>query len=382
MADERKARTAPEESGRRGPEPADDLDRLEGRIVYVSSDDIVADAKQIIDSTQRVAHQAINITLVQRNWLLGRRIAQEELEDSSRAELYGRKVVPMLAKELTVAYGRGFTRTSLYQYVRFYRMFPEIVHVTSGQSRILLTWTQYRELLRVEDPKVRAWYEREAADQGWNVEVLSRNISSQYCERMLSNHVEPPHRKAIVPSAAAKRAQRLAFINNPTVVEFLGLPADPHLHESDLESAILANLQQFLLELGKGYAFVARQQHIRTEWDDFYIDLVFYNYILKCFVLIDLKTSKITHQDMGQMDMYVRMYDDLRCGEDDNPTLGIILCAKTNEDIARYSVLHDNDHLFASKYKLYLPSEEELRAEIEEQKRIFCAQLEEGGDDE
>lgn len=177
MTDKRKAQTAFEKSGRRGPESANGLDRLEGCIVYVSSDDIVADAKQIIDNAQRVAHQAINITLVQRNWLLGRRIAQEEMKDSSRTELYGRKVVPMLAKELTVAYGRGFTRTSLYQYVRFYRMFPEIVHVASGQSRILLTWTHYRKLLRVEDPEVHAWHEREAADQSWNVGGCFRETS-------------------------------------------------------------------------------------------------------------------------------------------------------------------------------------------------------------
>lgn len=190
---------------------------------------------------------------------------------------------------------------------------------------------------------------------------------------MLSSHAEPPHEKGIVPSASVEKAERLAFIKSPMVVEFLGLPNDPHIHESDLESAIIANLQQFLLEMGKGYAFVARQQHIRTEWSDFFIDLVFYNYILQCFVLVDLKTSKITHQDVGQMDMYVRMHDELKRGENDNPTLGIVLCAETDEAIARYSVLKDNEQLFASKYKLYLPDEDELKAEIEEQKRLFWA---------
>ncbi|MBQ9579398.1 MAG: DUF1016 family protein [Ottowia sp.] len=358
-----------------------DIERYNGSIEYASSGDIVADAKLIIDSAQRVAHQAINITLIRRNWLLGRRIVEEELGGDTRTDLYGRKVVPMLARELTKEYGKGYTRTSLYQYAQFYRMFPEIVHVASGQSFARLTWTHYRELLRVQNPAARAWYEQEAANQGWNVETLSRNISSQYCERMLSNHVAlPEHKTAIVPSAAAARAERLAFIKSPLVVEFLGLSNAPHVHESKLESAILANLQQFLLELGKGYAFVARQQHIRTEWDDFFIDLVFYNYILRCFVLVDLKMGKITHQDVGQMDMYVRMYDDLKRGDGDNPTLGIVLCAETDEDIARYSVLHGNEQLFASKYKLYLPDEEELRAEIEAQKRIFRAQHEEGGE--
>jgi predicted nuclease of restriction endonuclease-like (RecB) superfamily len=254
-------------------------------------------------------------------------------------------------------------------------MFPEIVHAASGQSHVLLTWTHYRELLRVQSDEARAWYEREAASQGWSVKQLSRNISSQYCERMLSSGVEPSQSEALA-SGATERAERLAFVKSPMVMEFLGLPADPHIHESDLESAILDNLQQFLLELGKGYAFVARQQHIRTEWDDFYIDLVFYNYILRCFVLIDLKASRITHQDVGQMDMYVRMYDEFRRNEGDSPTLGIVLCAETDEDIARYSVMRGSEQLFMSKYKLYLPDEEELRAEIEAQKRVFLAQHE------
>ena len=192
---------------------------------------------------------------------------------------------------------------------------------------------------------------------------------------MLSSGVELSQSEAL-SSSALERAERLAFVKSPMVMEFLGLPADPHIHESDLESSILDNLQQFLLELGKGYAFVARQQHIRTEWDDFYIDLVFYNYILRCFVLIDLKTSRITHQDMGQMDMYVRMYDEFRRNEGDSPTLGIVLCAETDEDIARYSVMRGSEQLFMSKYKLYLPDEEELRAEIEAQKRVFLAQHE------
>ncbi|MGI6221489.1 MAG: PDDEXK nuclease domain-containing protein [Coriobacteriales bacterium] len=356
------------------------IECYESGIDYTNSGDIVADAKLIIDSAQRVAHQAVNITLIRRNWLLGRRIVEEELGDGTRSELYGRKVVSKLAEELTREYGKGYTRRSLYQYAQFYRMFPEIVQMSPAQSIPRLSWSHYVELLRVKNDRARAWYEQEAAGQGWSVEVLSRNISSQYCERMLSNQVEPPHEKAAVPSAEAERAERLAFVKSPMVVEFLGLSDNPRLHESSLESAILANLQQFLLELGKGYAFVARQQHIRTEWDDFFIDLVFYNYILRCFVLVDLKTNKITHQDVGQMDMYVRMYDDLKRNEGDNPTLGIVLCAETDEDIARYSVLHENEQLFSSKYKLYLPDEEELRAEIEEQKRIFRAQVEEDGD--
>lgn len=173
------------------------------------------------------------------------------------------------------------------------------------------------------------------------------------------------------------QADKLEFIKNPIVAEFLGLASNTDFTESDLESSILSNLQKFLMELGKGYAFVARQQHIRTEKQDYFIDLVFYNYILKCFVLIDLKTEKITHQDVGQMDMYIRMYDELKRSEGDNPTIGIVLCSDTDEDIARYSVLHGNEQLFASKYKLYLPTEEELREEIETQKTMFYLQQKE-----
>ena len=355
-----------------------DIELINNGIEYGNSGDIVADAKRIIDSAQRAAHQAINIALVRRNWLLGKRIVEEELGGSTRSELYGREVVPMLAKELTREYGKGYSRASLYQYVQFYRMFPEIVQTATGQSSLRLSWSHYVELLRVKNDRARAWFEQEAAEQGWSVKVLSRNIDSQYCERMLSNQIEPTHSGEVALGEVAEKVERLAFIKNPMVVEFLGLPGDPHIHESRLESAILANLQSFLLEMGKGYAFVGRQQHIRTEWSDFYIDLVFYNYLLRCFVLVDLKTSRITHQDVGQMDMYVRMYDDLMRNEGDNPTLGIVLCTETDEDIARYSVLHGSEQLFASKYKLYLPDEDELKAEIEEQKRIFRAQLDEG----
>ena len=173
------------------------------------------------------------------------------------------------------------------------------------------------------------------------------------------------------------KRDKLEFIKNPVVAEFLGLSEDVSFTENDLELSILSNLQKFIMELGKGYAFVARQQHIHTEKQEYYIDLVFYNYILKCFVLFDLKINKITHQDVGQMDMYIRMYDEMKHGEGDNPTLGVLLCADTNEDIAKYSVLHGNEQLFATKYKLYLPSEEELRAEIETQKAMFLLQQQE-----
>ena len=359
-----------------------DMEKTESRIGYIVTDDIVSDMKSIIEASQKSAHQAINVALIRRNWLLGMRIDEEVLRSDDRSDLYGRKVVCELSKELTKAYGKGYSKTSLYQFVRFYRDFPDIFQTASGKCLPRLSWSHYIELLRVADAEARRWYEEEAVGQCWSVAELSRNISSQYYQRMFSTYAKVAHKDAIVPSKSVEKAERLAFIKSPLVVEFLGLPQDPHLHESRLESAILANLRKFLLEMGKGYAFVARQQHIRTEWDDYFIDLVFYNYLLKCFVLIDLKTTKITHQDVGQMDMYVRMYDELKRSEDDGPTLGIVLCAETDEDIARYSVLKGSRQLFASKYKLYLPNEDELRAEIEEQKRLFLAQHEDNDESE
>ena len=239
----------------------------------------------------------------------------------------------------------------------------------------LLTWTHYRTLLQVDDSVARDWYANEAAKEVWSVKTLQRNISSQYYYRILQS-TQPQHIVQEMHELTKPLQDKDEFIKNPVVAEFLGLSFNTDFTESTLEKAIITNLQKFLMELGKGYAFVARQQHIRTEKEDYYIDLVFYNYILKCFVLIDLKTSKVTHQDVGQMDMYVRMYDELKKGVDDNPTIGIVLCADTDDDIARYSVLKGNEQLYASKYKLYLPSPEELRREIEKQKEIYQLQRE------
>ena len=337
--------------------------------------DIVSDLCQIIDSAQKSAYQAVNYTLVQRNWLIGRRIMEEELNGSERAE-YGEQIIVRLAEELTLKYGKGFNKTNLYYFYMFYKEYPEIFHSPSGKSIRILSWTHYRVLLQVEDKKARAWYEQEALSQTWSVRALQRNVSSQYYYRVLQNQKADLMENERNMPMDQKVADRLEFIKNPVITEFLGLPSNLDFTETELEKSILSNLQNFMMELGKGYAFVARQQHIHTAKQDYYTDLIFYNYILKCFVLIDLKTEKITHQDVGQMDMYIRMYDELKRGIDDNPTIGLILCADTDEDIARYSVLHDNEQLFASKYKLYLPTEEELRAEIENQKMMFYLQQE------
>ena len=259
----------------------------------------------------------------------------------------------------------------------FYKAYPDIFHTVSGKSFPLLSWSHYRVLLQVEDAKAREWYEKEAAKEAWSVRTLQRNISSQYYYRLLKSQIKEPVEEEMKELTAPYQADKLEFIKNPVIAEFLGMSGDTSFTETELEKSIISNIQKFLMELGKGYAFVNRQQRIHTEKEDYYIDLVFYNYILKCFVLIDLKTSKITHQDVGQMDMYIRMFDELKRSEGDNPTIGIVLCSDTDEDIAKYSVLHGNEQLFASKYKLYLPTEEELRAEIETQKAMFFLQQEE-----
>jgi len=228
--------------------------------------------------------------------------------------------------------------------------------------------------MRVQSEDARSWYLKESAEQSWAYQTLDRNINSQYYERMLLSQSQKPVEDEMKEKTGNFQHDKLAFIKNPTVLEFLGLQNNLGYIEKDLEDAIIDNLQNFLLELGKGFSFVARQQLIRTEAENYFIDLVFYNYILKCFVLLDIKTTKITHQDVGQMDMYVRMYDELKRNEGDNPTIGIVLCSETDHDIARYSILHGNEQLFASKYKLYLPTEEELRTEIARQKEIFMLQ--------
>ena len=313
--------------------------------------------------------------MIQRNWLIGYRIAEEELNGEERAE-YGARIIKELSKELTNIYGKGFTKTNLYSFYSFYKCFPEIFHTLCGKSepKYPLTWSHYRTLLQVKDKTARSWYEKEAAEQTWSVRTLQRNISSQYYYRMLQTQRQDLVENEMKQLTAEYQSDKLEFIKNPVIAEFLGMEYNTDYEESDLETSILSNLQRFLMEMGKGYAFVARQQHIHTEKQEYYIDLVFYNYILKCFVLIDLKTKKITHQDVGQMDMYIRMYDELKRGKDDNPTLGIVLCADTDEDIARYSVLHGNEQMFMSKYKLYLPTEGELRNEIETQKMMYYLQ--------
>lgn len=341
---------------------------------------VFGDTCVIIEEARKKAFRAVNTALTVRNWQIGERIAREHLGEDGRAE-YGKHIMESLANMLTAKYGKGFDKSSLYKYVKFYSMFPEIVDAVRPQSqdldntkKPLLPWTLYRELIQVENDDARKWYATEAAREVWSSRTLHRNIASQYYFRMLQTQAKDKVRNEMHQLTAPFQQDNLEFIKNPVVAEFLGFEQNTDFTESDLESSIITHIQKFVMEMGKGFAFVARQKYIRTDMGDFYIDLVFYNYILKCFFLIDLKTSQITHQDVGQMDMYVRMYDQLQRTEGDNPTIGLLLCSETSEDMARYSVLHGNEQIFQAKYLTLLPSKEELAKEIERQKEIFRLQ--------
>ncbi|HNC83964.1 MAG TPA: PDDEXK nuclease domain-containing protein [Nitrospira sp.] len=308
---------------------------------------------------------------VQTCWQIGRHIVEFEQGGQVRAA-YGKRLLPQLGQSLAQEFGKGFDERNLRHMRAFFQSFPIWNAVRSE-----LSWTHYRVLARVENEEARLWYMQEAATQNWSSRALERQIGTLYYERLLLSQdkaaVEVEARENLTPLELSPRA----FVRDPVMLEFLGLPNAGKLLESSLEQALMDKLQDFLLELGKGFAFVARQQRISTESKDFYIDLVFYNYLLKCFVLIDLKTGELTHQDIGQMDMYVRMYDDLRRGENDNPTVGMLLCGNKDQSVVRYSVLDESEQLFASKYRLVLPSEDELRQELERDRQALEEQAEE-----
>ena len=279
--------------------------------------------------------------------------------------------VKVLSDVLIKEFGKGFSERNIADFRKFYHFFPdEQILQTRLQN---LTWSHFRNPLRVPDENARLWYMNESAKEGWSSRTLDRNIATQYYYRLLQS----PKKEAVIAEMQEKTHDLQnphELLKNPIIAEFLGFRMEDSLAESELENAILSHIRDFLMEMGRGFAFVARQQHIVTDTEDYYIDLVFYNIELKCYVLVDLKMGKVTHQDVGQIDMYVRMYDDLKRKEGDNPTIGILLCAETSEDIARYSVLHDNDRLFMAKYMTVMPTKEQLRMEIEKQKAIFYAQ--------
>ena len=360
---------------------------------------LVNDLRSIVSKARSKAFAAVNYSLVERNWRIGQRIVEQEQNGASRAE-YGKHVIEVASAALTEEFGKGFSYTNIANYKRFYLTFNNLqilqtvseefnnpiqqtlpakssaLHkedkAESTQSELrLLPWSHYERLIRVEDKKAREWYAKEAFEQGWSFRTLNRNINTLYYERLLMSKKKRPVVDEMQDNTKAYQQDKLEYIKSPVVLEFLGLPEDTSLAESKLETAIINNLEKFLMEMGKGYALVARQQHIRTEENDYYIDLVFYNYLIKSFILVDLKVNRITYQDVGQMDMYLQMYDKMKKGPDDNPTIGIILCTETDSDVARYSTLAKNDQMFAAKYKLYLPDKEDLRREIERQKELY-----------
>lgn len=316
----------------------------------------------ILSSARKRAYAAVNYSMVLAYWEIGRSVVEEQGGEERAA--YGDKLIEGLSARLTEDFGKGFDTSNL-RYMRlFYLAFP-----IRDSLRHELTWTHYRKLSKVKDDKARAWYMNEAADQQWSTRQLDRQISTLYYDRLLASRDKAP----VVAEANEKLAQIALehFIKDPYVLEFLDLKNYPALRESELEQALIDNLQDFLLELGTGFCFVARQKLMRYDDEDFYLDLVFYHAVLKCYVLIDLKIGKLTHADVGQMDSYIRMFDALRKRDDDNPTIGLILCSQKNEAIARYSALADGKQIFASKYMLELPSVEDLQEQMEASRREF-----------
>jgi len=325
--------------------------------------------RDVLLAVRTQVRQTVNTTMVQAYWQIGRLIVEDEQGGEKRAA-YGKGVLSDLSNRLTAEFGKGFTPDNLRNFRQFFLSFTwqEICDTVCSE----LTWSHFRLLMRVEQAAARTWYANEAVTQGWSVRALDRQISTLFYERLLGSQDQAGARaEAVALMARDTPADPRDFIRDPYVLEFLGAQPDAGLYEQDMEQGLLNQLQKFLMELGKGFAFVARQKHLRVEGEDCFVDLVFYNYLLKCFVLIDLKVGKLAHQDVGQMDMYVRVFEEQYRSEGDNPTLGLILCSERNAAVAKYSLLADNAQLFASKYQLLMPSEDELRAELERDRALL-----------
>ena len=365
----------------------------------INESGFVGDLKIIVSAARDASYRMVNLMQVVQNWLVGRRIVEQEQHGKARAG-YGKHVIELASKSLTEIFGNGFSETQIRNFRKFYLSFSNLQiqqtlpaefklklasiqqtlpaeSVSSGFTLpVQLSWSHYERLMRVADPEARMWYLQESATQQWDYRTLKRNIDSQYYYRLAQTPVL--NKQEVIDEmhrlTADYEKDKSAFVKNPMLVEFLGLKHREAFTESKLEQAILNHLQRFLMEMGKGYALVDRQMHIHTEDDDYYIDLVFYNYLLKCFVLIDLKTTKVSYEDVGQMDMYLKLFDAYKRTEGDNPTIGIILCSETNADVARFSTLASNKQMYASKYLTYMPSKEVLAREIEQQKEVFRLQ--------
>ncbi len=327
------------------------------------TDDYIKDVKCILQQARKQSYKTVNTIMIQSYWLIGWRIVEQEQKGEQRAG-YGEKIIENLSKELNAELGSGMSVSHLWNCRQFYSVFPDwqILHTLCRE----LSWSHLRLIMRHNSEAERNYYITEAKQGGWSVRELERNIRTDMFHRILQNQIEGAAEKNAI-AINTKETQ----IKDPYILEFLGIKPETKTSEKNVEDAIINHLEQFLLEMGKGFCFVERQMHIKTETQDFYIDLVFYNYILKCFVLIDLKKGSLRHQDIGQMDMYVRMFDSLKKADDDNPTIGIIFCADKDESIVRYSVLSESQQIFASKYKTVLPTEDELALELDRNRRFI-----------
>lgn len=327
---------------------------------------IIEDIRNLLINSRVQLQQTVNSVMVQTYWHIGKIIAEDEQKGELRAE-YGKKQLEQISKALSDEFGKGFDVTNLRKMRQFYQTFP-----IQDSVSLELSWTHYRVLMRIENQSAREWYIKETIENNWSARALERQISVLYYERLLSSKD-----KSLIADEAAKKTNELQvdaknYLRDPYIFDFLNLPSESLL-ESNIEQALIDNLQQFLLELGRGFAFVGRQQRLCVEEQDFYIDLVFYNFKLKCFLLIDLKLGKLTHQDVGQMDTYVRIYDTFHKSSDDNPTIGLILCSEESQAVAKYSVLNESKQLFSSKYLPFLPTEEELKIELLRERNLIVA---------
>jgi predicted nuclease of restriction endonuclease-like (RecB) superfamily len=320
---------------------------IQKEVIYQTIKEIILQARQRI-------FRAANSTLLETYWLIGQTIVEDEQNGNLKAE-YGKATLKNLARQLTIDFGKGYDESNLRNMRTFYKAFP-----IRDTLRHELSWSHYRMISRLDTAQKREYYIHEVLTNNLTIRQLQRSVNTLSYERIIKHSPTKNETPTI---------QNL--IKDPNIFDFLGLPQDIKNTERSVETAIINHLQTFLLEFGKGFAFVARQQHIVTDTHDFFIDLVFYNYLLKCFVILELKADELTHQDIGQLDMYVRMYDDLKRSVDDNPTIGILLCTEKDETIVKYSVLNDHNNLFASKYLLYLPKEEELKQLIERDRIEF-----------
>lgn len=330
--------------------------RKELVVAQVQEKQFYEDIRGILLRAREQAYKNASNIMTQAYWNIGKRIVEQEQFGEERAK-YGSYLIKNLSKELSDEFGTGFSIASLKNCRQFYLTFPQDSYGYSMMGSV--PWSHMRNIMRISNEDERNFYLNEVSNDNWSIKTLERNIKTGYYKRILSTQLPDKENKT------------LEFVKDPFVLEFMGIKQDDRYLESDVEQAIISNLQKFLLEMGKGFSFVGRQMRICTETIDFYIDLVFYNFILKCFVVIDLKTTKLTHQDIGQMDMYVRMFDDLKRREDDNPTIGIIFCTDKDETMVKYSVLHENQQIFASKYMTVLPTVEELQKELERNQLIY-----------